>query len=217
MGKKIVIVDYQLGNLFSVNQALLNIGMEVKVSTSGQDIDDADAIVLPGVGAFKDAMENLDHLQLREPILNAVNNGKPFFGICLGLQLLFTESEEFGSTKGLGLVPGMVKKFENSDVDGNKVRVPQIAWNSIYQPSSKSWADTPFQSIESGSDMYFVHSYYVVPNASEVALSETKYHDKVYASSIMERNIFACQFHPEKSADKGITIYKNWASLNNLQ
>jgi glutamine amidotransferase len=216
MGNKIVIVDYQLGNLFSVNQALLNIGMDVKVSTSVKDIDNADAIVLPGVGAFKEAMENLDNLQLREPILNAVINGKPFFGICLGLQLLFTESEEFGSTKGLNLIPGVVKKFEYSDSEGSKIKVPQIAWNSIHKPFDKDWSNTPLNNIESGSDMYFVHSYYVVPNAPDITLSQTKYHDKIYTSSINKNNIFACQFHPEKSADKGISIYKNWISINNL-
>lgn len=216
MGKKIVIVDYQLGNLFSVNQALLNIGMDVKVSTNLEEISSADALVLPGVGAFKDAMENLNHLNLRDPILEAINQGKPFFGICLGLQLLLTESEEFGSTKGLGVIPGVVRKFANLDIYGNKLRVPQIAWNSIQMPISKTWEDTPLQSLNSGSDMYFVHSYYVVPDSNEIVLSETSYNDKIYASSILKNNIFACQFHPEKSADKGITIYKNWALLNNL-
>jgi glutamine amidotransferase len=217
MNKKIVIIDYELGNLFSVNQVLANIGLDVTISSKPGVIAEADAIVLPGVGAFKDAMENLNRLDLISPINDVVSQGKPLFGICLGLQLLFGESEEFGSTKGLGLISGSVKKFKSSNEPGSKIRVPQIAWNTINRPEGKSWANTPLSDNTDGSDMYFVHSYYVVPDNSSDILTETVYADLKYSSSILKNNIFACQFHPEKSALEGVKIYKNWAKLNNLQ
>jgi glutamine amidotransferase len=215
MSKKIVIVDYQLGNLFSVNQALVSIGLEPKISCDPNDIALADALVLPGVGAFKDAMDNLNTLNLSNPIIESVRNGKPLFGVCLGLQLLFTQSEEFGSTSGLGLIEGDVRKFKTRDAEGGKVRVPQIAWNTIYGSQYRTWLNTPLEDIPE-TDMYFVHSYYVVPKDEGDILTETYYSGLKYASSILKNNIFACQFHPEKSAQEGIKIYKNWAQLNNL-
>jgi glutamine amidotransferase len=215
MNKKIIIVDYKLGNLFSVNQALVNIGLDPKISSDRFDIESADAIVLPGVGAFKDAMDNLNELNLSSPIINAVKNGKPLFGICLGLQLLFTQSEEFGSTSGLGLIEGEVRKFKKVNAQGEKVRVPQIAWNTIYEINNETLANTPLENM-SETDMYFVHSYYVIPKNENVILTETYYSGQKYVSSVLKNNIFACQFHPEKSAQEGVKIYKNWALLNKL-
>jgi glutamine amidotransferase len=215
MSKKIIIVDYQLGNLFSVNQVLVNIGLQPKISSESIDIESADAIVLPGVGAFKDAMDNLNALNLSNPIIEAVRNGKPLFGICLGLQLLFTQSEEFGSTNGLGLIEGDVRKFKTVDAEGRKVRVPQIAWNTIYPSEYRTLVNTPLENITE-TDMYFVHSYYVAPKNKKDILTETYYSGLKYTSSVLKNNIFACQFHPEKSAQEGIKVYKNWALLNNL-
>lgn len=216
MSKKVVIVDYQLGNLFSVKHALLNIGLEPVISLDPKDILDADAIVLPGVGAFKDAMDNLNRLGLTEVLIKFVNSGKPFLGICLGLQLLFTDSEEFGSSNGLNIIPGKVKRFANTDNAGQLVKVPQIAWNTINKPSNDMWAKSPLFDIKDGEDMYFVHSYYVEPIDISTILTKTNYADITYASSIFKNNIFACQFHPEKSATEGLKIYKNWATLNKL-
>lgn len=214
--KKVVIIDYQLGNLFSVNQALVNIGIAPDISSDPEKIKTADAIVLPGVGAFGDAMDNLNRLGLSEPIKKFVAEGKPFLGICLGLQLLFTESEEFGASKGLDIVPGIVKRFSNKDNNGDLVKVPQIAWNTIQRPASVSWDNTPLFDIEDGEDMYFVHSYYVLPNKNSCVLTNTQYGGITYVSGIFQNNIFACQFHPEKSATEGIKIYKNWAVQNSL-
>jgi imidazole glycerol-phosphate synthase subunit HisH len=212
---KIVIIDYQLGNLFSVRQALHNIGLEVVVSKDPEELKTADAAVLPGVGAFGDAMNNLRSQGLDEGIHEHIATGKPFMGVCLGLQLLFTESEEFGSSKGLDLLPGTVKKFKKEDGEHHKIRVPQIAWNEIYK-GSKGWEGTPLQSLDQNEHMYFVHSYYVESTDKECILSLTQYHDKVYTSSVLKDNIFACQFHPEKSAEKGLGIYRDWANLNKL-
>jgi len=214
--KKILIIDYKLGNLFSVNQALTNIGLNVNVTSDATEVESADAIVLPGVGAFSDAMTNLKELELINPIKKFVDSGKPFLGICLGLQLLFSESEEFGQTKGLGIVKGRVKRFNNNNKDGETRKVPQIAWNQIHKVNGNSWDNTPLQDIKEGEFMYFVHSFYVDPEES-VGLSQTNYDGKLYVSSIQKNNLFACQFHPEKSAKEGLKIYNNWAIINNLK
>jgi imidazole glycerol-phosphate synthase subunit HisH len=213
--KKAVIIDYQLGNLFSVRQALESIGLNAVISSTPSDIEMADAVVLPGVGAFKDAMNNLHIQGMVQPIHDYINSGKPFMGVCLGLQLLFTESEEFGASKGLNILPGKVKRFENENLNGGRIKVPQISWNQIY-PSSIDWSKTPLRSVKENEHMYFVHSYYVEPVDSSCVLSLTTYHDKVYTSAVYKKNIFACQFHPEKSAKKGLMVYKDWAILNQL-
>jgi len=215
MTKKICIVDYKLGNLFSVNQALKNIGHEVVISSKPQDIQSCHAVVLPGVGAFGEGMKNLDDLNLIQPIIDAIGDGKPFLGICLGLQLLFSESEEFGFTKGLGIINGKVKRFNNVNRDGELRKVPQIAWNQILMHNGKSWDNTVLQNINPGTYMYFVHSFFVDPSEA-VGLSITDYDGQYYVSSVLKENVFACQFHPEKSADEGLKIYRNWTELNNL-
>lgn len=214
--KKILIIDYKLSNLFSVNQALTNIGLNVCITSDATKIEAADAIVLPGVGAFSDAMNNLRELNLINPIKKFVDSGRPFLGICLGLQLLFSESEEFGLSKGLGLVKGRVKRFNNNNRNGETRKVPQIAWNQIHKINGNSWENTPLSGIKEGEFMYFVHSFYVEPEES-VSLSVTNYDGKTYTSCILKNNLFACQFHPEKSAAEGLKIYNNWAIINNLK
>jgi glutamine amidotransferase len=212
--KKVTIIDYQLGNLFSVKQACNTIGLNTIVSSSREDILDADALILPGVGAFIEAMKNLENFDLVNPIIEKVKSGVPIFGICLGQQLLFTESEEFGAGKGLDLISGLIKKFPSSKND-RKIKIPQIAWNRIYS-KDQIWHNTPLKELDEQDFMYFVHSYYVVPENNTCILTQTNYEDIEYCSSILKNNIFATQFHPEKSSLKGLSIYKNWATLNNL-
>lgn len=212
--KKVVIIDYHLGNLFSVKQACDTIGLQVVISSEPIDIEQADALILPGVGAFIEAMENLTALQLLNPIRNAAERGIPIFGICLGLQLLFTKSEEFGSSNGLDLIPGVIKKFP-VQLGEAKVKVPQIQWNKVYRYKN-NWEYTPLDDINEGEFMYFVHSYFVEPSDENCILSKTNYAGIEYCSSVIQNNIFAVQFHPEKSADKGVSIYKRWAIINNL-
>lgn len=212
--KKVVIIDYNLGNLFSVKQACDTVGIDSKISSLKEDILNADALILPGVGAFIEAMQNLKQLGLISPIVEIVNSGKPFFGICLGMQLIFSKSEEFGSESGLNLLPGVIKRFPNQ-INDNPVKVPQIAWNTIFH-SNSDWSNTPFLDLKQSEYMYFVHSYYVKPDDSNFVLSYTNYEGLEYCSSIQKNNIFATQFHPEKSSIKGISIYKNWAILNKL-
>lgn len=213
--KKVVIVDYQLGNLFSVKQACDAVGINSTVSHDKKDIALADAIILPGVGAFKVAMENLSKLDLIGPLKEFASTMKPVFGICLGQQLLFSESEEFERCYGLGLIPGVIKRFDKLSGMQN-FKVPQIGWNQIEKPDNNSWENTPLQSLRDKEFMYFVHSYYVIPQNEDVVCSKTNYGDVKYCSSVLDSNIFSTQFHPEKSGEKGLLIYKNWAQQNNI-
>ena len=192
-GHKAVIIDYGMGNLFSVKLACEKVGLEAVISNKPEDILVAAALILPGVGAFGDAMANLKKLGLIEPIKKCIDSGKPFLGVCLGMQLLMTESEEFGKHKGLDIIKGKVKKFP-AGID----KVPQVGWNQI---------------VPSGEYMYFVHSFYCVPEDKSIVLSQTNYAGLDYCSSLQKKNVFACQFHHEKSGKTGLTIYKNFANL----
>ena len=212
--KKVVIIDYQLGNLFSVKQACDTVGMNAEISSKKEDIKNADALILPGVGAFIEAMNNLQKFELDDAIKQKVNDGTPIFGICLGQQLLFTESEEFGAGNGLDLISGVIKRFPES-IEDRKIRVPHIAWNTIYK-SIQNWESTALNELANNDFMYFIHSYYVKPDDESCVLTLTNYDSIEFCSSIKSKNIFATQFHPEKSAKKGISIYKNWASIHNL-
>ena len=208
----IVIIDYGLGNLFSVRQAFIRFGVDPTITADITEINNADAIVIPGVGAYKCAMDNMREAGIIEVIKERVEKGVPFLGVCLGLQLLFSESEEFDSCQGLGLVKGKVVKFAKE----SNLRIPQIGWNSIEFVDIPSWESSPLNGINSDSHFYFVHSYYVVPSDSSVILSKTTYGSNKYASAIQYKNIFACQFHPEKSGEMGLKIYQNWLTQNNL-
>lgn len=214
--KLIVILDYQLGNLFSVKQACERVGLHAVVSSQKDDIDKADAIILPGVGAFAEAMKNMHKLDLVEPLKNFVASLKPLFGVCLGQQLLFTESEEFGSSKGLDLIPGVIKRFPSYEGSNNLIKVPQIGWNHIYK-RSVPWENTPLADMKQNSYVYFVHSYYVVPSDPLNILALTNYCGIEYCSAVIKKpNIFAAQFHPEKSGELGIGVYERWGRLFNL-
>lgn len=212
--KSIAIIDYKLGNLFSVRQACLHFGANAIVTSNKIDLEKADAIILPGVGAFAEAMTNLKTLDLIDSIKKFVESGKPFMGVCLGQQLLFTESEEFINTKGLNLIEGTIKKFPISLPDNDKAKVPQVAWNTVHK-ANINWDSTPLNGLEDNDFQYFVHSYYTEPINSEIILTTTSYEGFNYCSSILKDNIFACQFHPEKSGEKGLLIYKNW--INNIK
>jgi glutamine amidotransferase len=209
MQKKVLILDYQLGNLYSVKQACAHVGIDAAVSSDKDALLEADGIILPGVGAFKEAMDHLHRLDLVAPLKDFVQQGKPLFGVCLGMQLLFSESTEFGVTKGLDLISGEINKFASPE----RIRVPQIGWNRIF-PNQDRWEGSPLQNCNEGEYMYFVHSYYALPANPEDALSNTVYEGIEYCSAVEKDNIFATQFHPEKSGIKGLEIYHNWAKNN---
>uniref|UniRef100_UPI0040479CD3 imidazole glycerol phosphate synthase subunit HisH n=1 Tax=Algoriphagus sp. TaxID=1872435 RepID=UPI0040479CD3 len=211
---EVVIIDYNAGNLFSVEHACLQVGLSIVVSSDKKVIESAKAIILPGVGAFNDAMNNLKKLDLISPLKDKVGSGTPLLGVCLGLQLLFTESEEFGNHKGLDLIEGSILKFPNQ-IHGNQIKVPQIGWNKIYANDKSNWVESPLNTIPEGEFMYFVHSFFANPSNKSEITTLTEYEGIEYCSSILKNNIFATQFHPEKSAKWGIEVYKNWANSIN--
>jgi len=202
MTPRIVIIDYGMGNLRNVQKGFEWIGFEARVTRNKKEIEGASAIVLPGVGAFKDCMENLEKFGLIEPLLRSIEKGKPYLGICLGLQILFSESEEFGFQKGLGLIRGKVVKFKPDQ----EHKVPHMGWNAIEKKM-----EIPFlQGIESGDFFYFVHSYYVISEEPQWVSTLTNY-GIPFVSSIWKENLFGTQFHPEKSQQKGLKILENFA------
>jgi glutamine amidotransferase len=199
----IAIIDYGMGNLRSVHKAFEAVGHESVVTREARIIADANHVVLPGVGAFGDCMANLERYGLIDPICAAIKSGKPFLGICLGLQLLFSESEEFGTNKGLGIIPGRVRKF----VLDTTLKVPHMGWNEVelVRPAP------PFEGIRTGSHCYFVHSYYVEPVDARVTAAVTDYGHR-FTSAVWKDNIVACQFHPEKSQAIGLQLIKNFGA-----
>jgi imidazole glycerol-phosphate synthase subunit HisH len=198
----IAIVDYGMGNLRSVEKGFLKVGVDARVVRDPRAIDDAKGVVLPGVGAFKDCMRNLEQFSLTDSIVRSIQKGKPYLGLCLGLQVLFTESEEFGVYRGLDILPGKVVRFRIS------LKVPHMGWNTVQVLKRPPI----FNGIDDASYFYFVHSYYVVPDNAEVTAGMTEYGIPV-TSMVWKENILATQFHPEKSQETGLRILKNFGEF----
>lgn len=197
----IKIVDYGMGNLRSVQKAFEKLGSAAEVVSHPHQIQDADKLVLPGVGAFRDAIAELKRKDFVQPLRDYVDSGKPFLGICLGLQLLFDVSYEDGEWEGLGIVPGKVVRF----ADQPDLKIPHMGWNSL-----EIARPTPLlEGIENGSFVYFVHSYYVVPEDESVIIARTE-HGTRFTSAISRGNLNATQFHPEKSQKVGLALLKNF-------
>ncbi|AEG59567.1 imidazole glycerol phosphate synthase subunit HisH [Desulforamulus ruminis] len=196
----ITIIDYGMGNLRSVQKGFAQVGCPAEIVRDPDRVETAAAVVLPGVGAFADAMENLQQAGMMEAIRRVIAAGKPFLGICLGQQLLFESSEEFGSTRGLGIFPGSVKRFP-----AGELKVPHMGWNQaeILQPSPL------LEGIPDQAAFYFVHSYYVAPADPELTLARTEYGLK-FASIVGRDRVFGIQFHPEKSSFLGLKILENF-------
>lgn len=214
----IAIIDYGMGNLRSVSKAFETVGAKVEVTNTPKKISQSIALVLPGVGAFRRGMENLKALNLIPSIYKSIKENKPFLGICLGLQLLFTKSYEHGEHKGLDILPGEVKRFSTN------VKTPHMGWNSVKQATSyrlqatgKNLKPTAcslklFKDIPDRSYFYFVHSYYVKPEDENIIVATTNYGNE-FVSAIQKGNIFGVQFHPEKSADLGLKVLKNFVNI----
>lgn len=205
----IAIIDYGMGNLRSVQKGFERVGFNAEVTSDPARLRVADKVVLPGVGAFRDCIRNLEQGGFVEPILKVITEGKPFLGICLGLQLLFSESEEFGLHKGLGVIPGKVVRFpEGMSESGEKLPVPHMGWNQIAFKSP-----TPlFNGVADGSNVYFVHSYYVKPEDPAVVAATCTYGIE-FCAAIRHNNVMATQFHPEKSQAIGLQMLKNFAEM----
>lgn len=205
----IAIIDYGMGNLRSVQKGFEKVGCEALVTADPKVVLEADKVVLPGVGAFRDCMRNLETGGFVEPVLRVIREGRPFLGICLGLQLLFTESEEFGIHKGLNVIPGRVVRFpEGMAEGGEELKVPHMGWNQLAFKTRPA----VFAGIEEGTNVYFVHSYYVKPEDASVIATTTSYGIE-FCSAIWKDNIVATQFHPEKSQEMGLRILKNFGEL----
>ena len=213
MGKVVVILDFKLGNLHSVVKACDSCNINSVISSNPAEVEKADALILPGVGAYGEAMRNLNDLELVETIKKFACSGKPLFGICIGLQLLLSSSSEFGFTEGLNLIPGKVDKLRFKDKEKYKFyRVPFIGWNKINIVKESSI----YFSLKKESFYYFVHSFSANLDDDKYLSSYSIYGDYRVTSSVEKDNIFATQFHPEKSGPEGLKIYKNWASKYNL-
>lgn len=201
----IAIVDYGMGNIRSVEKAFHKIGVDAQVTADPSAVRNASGIVLPGVGAFRDCMANLDELKILDTIVAEVRKGKPYLGICLGLQILFTESEEFGVCKGLDIFPGRVVRFQ---LDDPTLKIPHMGWNTVsFTKQPPICKDIPDQS-----HFYFVHSFYVVPDDPGIVAGTTDY-GIPFTSMVWKDNVMATQFHPEKSQDLGLRMLKGFADF----
>lgn len=206
----IAIIDYDMGNLRSVAKAFERVGAKAVATRDPLVIDGSSHVVLPGVGAFRDCMKNLGDYGLVDPIMSSIEKGKPFLGICLGLQLLFEESSEFGTHRGLGVIKGKVVRFPSGmKAGGEELKVPHMGWNGIERRKDSAL----LEGIPEGSYFYFVHSYYAVPDDERVTLTSTGY-GVTFTSSVEKDNVMACQFHPEKSQSAGLKVLKNFSSLS---
>lgn len=206
----IAIIDYGMGNLRSVQKGFEKAGFEAIVTTDPQVVLEAQRVVLPGVGAFRDCMHNLEQGGFVEPIVKVIREGRPFLGICVGMQLLLSDSVEFGLYKGLDVIPGHVLRFPDGMKEcGEKLKVPHMGWNqlSIGQPAPI------FAGIEDGANVYFVHSYYAKPDDAGCVAATSGYGIE-FCAAIWQDNIVATQFHPEKSQDVGLRILKNFGEMS---
>ena len=206
----IIVIDYGIGNIKSIKNAFEEVGVKVILSREEKDILNADGVVLPGVGAFSHGMNNLIKYNLVDIIKKYVKTDKPLLGICLGMQMMLEESEEFGITKGLGLIKGKVIKIPVDHT--KKVKLPHISLNVI-RTKNINWKNTILENIPKNSDMYFVHTFVAKPDNEDEVLSVTEYAGAEFCSSLKKENIYGCQFHPEKSSEQGLTIIKNFIKV----
>lgn len=200
----VTVIDYGVGNLFSLESSFSYIGEKVKVTGDPEEISKAEKLVLPGVGAFRDAAEKLKNSGIEEIVKEKAGKGVPIMGICLGMQLLFDKSSEFGNYKGLGLIKGSVEPIK--EVIGAKLKIPHIGWNALKFPNGKH---PVFRYINEGDYVYFVHSYYAKAAKKENVIATTEYGTEITAAAA-DKNVMGCQFHPEKSGKVGLEILKGF-------
>lgn len=205
----IAIIDYGMGNLRSVQKGFEKVGFEAVVTADPQVVLEAEKVVLPGVGAFRDCMRNLEQGGFVEPILKVIRDGRPFLGICVGMQLLFTDSVEFGLYQGLNVIPGHVLRFpEGMREGGEELKVPHMGWNQL----SIKRRPSAFADVEDGANVYFVHSFYAKPDDEGVVAATSSYGID-FCAAVWKDNIVATQFHPEKSQAVGLSILKNFGEM----
>jgi glutamine amidotransferase len=215
--REIVVVDYGLGNLYSVQRALSHVGASSRITSDAFELEGAAGIVLPGVGAFGDAIERLNATGLASALRDYAASGRPVLGVCLGMQLLFSASHEFGLHPGLDLISGSVERLSTQGENGRVVKVPHVGWNTVRAVRIEGWEGTPLEGLPSEVPQYFVHSYRAVPLDPATVLGVTEYGGENFCSSIAAANVFGCQFHPELSGPGGLRIYQNFAMIAGAQ
>ena len=217
--RKVTVVDFGMGNLFSIVRAIHHVGEDANITGDFSEIASANRLVLPGVGAFGSAMHRLKATGIEDAVKEFSQTGRPLLGICLGMQLLLSESYEFGHHRGLELIKGKVVRFKDPQSNGHYFKIPQVGWAEIEFPTSEKqstqerWDDTILDGINPGCFFYFVHSYICVPENDQNVLAESNYGEDRFCSVVNEENIWGCQFHPEKSDMDGLQIYRNLLNI----
>lgn len=212
MSKKVVIVDYGVGNLLSVARAFDRCGATVMLAEEAATLSGASRLVLPGVGAFGDCVSALRARGLDHAVLEHVAKGRPLLGICVGMQMLLDASEEFGRHAGLGIIPGVVAAIPKVDIEGHALRVPHIGWSPLVKPEAKvgSWTGTPLGSISPGTAAYFVHSFHAEPETNEYRIADAVYGGRRITAAVGRDAVFGTQFHPEKSGEIGMRVVRDF-------
>ena len=211
---QVTIIDYGIGNLLSVTRAFEYWGAKVILADDAAKIVNADRLVLPGVGAFADGMAGLEAKNLIEPIHAFVKTGKPFLGICLGMQMMLEQSEEFGSNKGLGLIKGIVRAIPKTDNNDVPHKVPHIGWNYLCESQTGRWEKTILKECTKEDAVYFVHSFTAEPRDINNRLADSFYNGRQISAAIQKDNMYGCQFHPEKSGLVGLKIINGFLAIN---
>lgn len=210
---RVVVIDYGLGNLFSVVRALKAVGAEAEITASPETIRRAERLILPGVGAFGEGMQRLRSGGLIDPLRQAAQSGRPLLGICLGMQLLFNESEEFGLHKGLGFIEGRVARLRETDPAERRVKIPHVGWSELNPVlPGERWGSTILRGLAPGEMAYFVHSFAAYPAHEAASIAQVRYGGHDYCAAVQRENIMGCQFHPEKSGAIGLQILRNFVA-----
>ena len=212
MSHKVTVVDYGIGNLYSVRRALESCGADVSLSSDPGEIVGADRLVLPGVGAFADGMAGLRERGLIEPIQNVAAAGRPLLGICLGMQMFASASEEFGSHEGLDIIPGRVVPVSAVSIDGRVLKIPNIGWRELNPASGFDWSGSLLSTMQAGQAVYLVHSFHLVPTDPAHVLATCLYGGHRVTAAVGRDNVIGCQFHPEKSGPVGLAILERFVS-----
>ena len=214
MSRPVTVIDYGIGNLYSVTRALEVCGASVRLTASHEHIEDAERVVLPGVGAFEDGMKGMAERSQAEPVRRFIESGRPFLGICVGMQLLLEVGEEFGEHAGLGIFQGRVAPIPPTGADGKPHRIPHIGWNVLRPPEhGRDWSGSILADLPAEPAVYFVHSFAPVPTQESSRLADCHYDGRRISAAIRAGNTYGCQFHPEKSGPVGLQILQNFLKI----